>query len=466
MLYSYYKEGIDMKKILKVSLIMCFVVLLCCACDGDVTRDIRHDGFAVGGDFNCPLFFPKDKEDTSYQKIKYLTGTHIITSEGNIYEYNLQQKYANKMNCKQADTQLVVKAIFDNKIIKATDNKYYYLVGENSVSPYTAVTLGDNNYVIYDLLLNGEDVIKVSTANSSTGTYYVLKTDGNVYSYTIQKADRKTAVEVFTTNYDYLFEVAFEHKALPYYDGFTGAYEPFFDGRSVDDMSFLPKQTKLWKIHGSLGWHYDKERGRVLRRDPDNNDILIYPSTLKYDQSRKQPYTALGDRLSNFIKQDDTILIVCGYSFGDEHINERINTALSMNPLGQVYVLFYDTILEKQEDDTYKKIGNSFNEDCALAKMAISNSKLSVLSGRSAVIGGVYGKWKLKREPDKEDTINVNFYYDEDAYSNNEDAISSDSERKEILQGWSGEGELIITDFSRFVAFLKNMIITNGRPQS
>lgn len=192
-----------MKKILKVSLIMCFVVLLCCACDGDVTRDIRHDGFAVGGDFNCPLFFPKDKEDTSYQKIKYLTGTHIITSEGNIYEYNMQQNYANKMNCKQADTQLVVKAIFDNKIIKATDNKYYYLVGENSVSPYTAVTLGDNNYVIYDLLLSGEDVIKVSTANSSTGTYYVLKTDGNVYSYTIQKADRNAPTTITSTSIIY-----------------------------------------------------------------------------------------------------------------------------------------------------------------------------------------------------------------------------------------------------------------------
>lgn len=282
----------------------------------------------------------------------------------------------------------------------------------------------------------------------------------------IQKADRKTAVEVFTTNYDYLFEVAFEHKALPYYDGFTGAYEPFFDGQSVDDMSFLPKQTKLWKIHGSLGWHYDKERGRVLRRDPDNNDILIYPSTLKYDQSRKQPYTALGDRLSNFIKQDDTILIICGYSFGDEHINERINTALSMSPLGQVYVLLYDSIWKKLEDNTYKKVGNSFSEKSPLAKMAISNSKISVLSGRSAVIGGVYGKWKLKREPDKDDTVNVNYYFDEDAYSNNGDAISSDGERKVILQGWSGEGELIITDFSKFVAFLKNMIISNGRLQA
>ena len=219
----------------------------------------------------------------------------------------------------------------------------------------------------------------------------------------------------------------------------------------------------MWKIHGSLGWHYDKERGRVLRRAPGNDDILIYPSTLKYDQSRKQPYTALGDRLSNFIKQDDTILIVCGYSFGDEHINERINTALSMNPLGQVYVLLYDAIWEKQENNTYKKVGNSFSKDCTLAKMAMSNSKLSVLSGRSAVIGGVYGTWKLKREPDKDDTINVNFYFDEDAYSNNDDAISSDGERKVILQGWSGEGELIITDFSKFVAFLKNMIIANGR---
>ena len=282
----------------------------------------------------------------------------------------------------------------------------------------------------------------------------------------IQKADRKTAVEVFTTNYDYLFEVAFEYMSLPYYDGFTGAYEPFFDGQSVDDMSFMPKQTKLWKIHGSLGWHYDKERGRVIRCTPDNTDILIYPSTLKYDQSRKQPYTALGDRLSNFIKQDDTILIVCGYSFGDEHINERINTALSMNPLGQVYVLLYDTIWEKQEDDTYKKVGFSFTDDCTLAKMAMSNSKLSILSGRSAVIGGVYGKWKLKREPDKDDSINIDNYFDEDAHSNNEDAISRDEDKKEIEQGWSGEGELIITDFSKFVAFLKNMIINNNGLQA
>ena len=192
-----------MKKILKISVIMCFIVLFCTACNGDVTRALRHDGFAVGGEFICDPFFPKDKEDTSYDKIKYITGMHIINSEGKIYEYNLQQTYVNKMNCKVADTQLVVKAIFDNKIIKATDNKYYYLVGENSVSPYTAVTSGDNNYDIYDLLLKGEDVIKAQTANSNTGTYYVLKTDGNVYSITIQKADRNAPAAITSTSVIY-----------------------------------------------------------------------------------------------------------------------------------------------------------------------------------------------------------------------------------------------------------------------
>ena len=266
----------------------------------------------------------------------------------------------------------------------------------------------------------------------------------------IQKADRKTAVEVFTTNYDYLFEIAFEYNSLPYYDGFTGSYKPFFDGQSVDDLCFMPKQTKLWKIHGSLGWHYDEKIKKVVRTNPDETDILIYPSTLKYDQSRKQPYTALGDRLTNFIKQDDTVLIVCGYSFGDEHINERINTALSMNPLGHVYVLLYD-IVWKEDKKEY-----SFTEDSALAKMAISNSKMSVFASRSAVIGGVYGKWKLKREPDKDDSINIDKFFDEDAHSD-----TADEKGEELTQKWTGEGELTIPDFSKFVAFLKSMIVSN-----
>ena len=125
-----------------------------------------------------------------------------------------------------------------------------------------------------------------------------------------------------------------------------------------------------------------------------------------------------------------------------------------MNPLGHVYVLLYDISWDKDEaGKDVKKY--SFSEDTALAKMAISNSKISVFASRSAVIGGVYGNWKLKREPDKDDSINIDKYFDEDACASTED-----EKGKEITQSWTGEGELIIPDFSKFVAFLKSMIIS------
>lgn len=264
----------------------------------------------------------------------------------------------------------------------------------------------------------------------------------------IGKADRKQAIEIFTTNYDYLFELGLEYKNVSYYDGFTGSYQPFFDSGSIEDLHFLPKQTKLWKIHGSLGWHYDSKNKKVLRNISDESDILIYPSILKYDESRKQPYVALGDRLTNFLKESDTILIICGYSFGDEHVNERIISALESNPLTHVYVLYYDIV----QNGTTKEY--SLKEDSHLERIARANSKMSVLGCRSAVIGCRYGTWKLKREPSKDDTIQVSLFFDEDAPQPD---IKIGSEVKDVEQ-WTGEGELKLPDFRHFVNFLQNMM--------
>ena len=158
----------------------------------------------------------------------------------------------------------------------------------------------------------------------------------------IGRSNRKYPIEIFTTNYDYLFELGLENNNIPFYDGFTGSYKPFFNAESIEDMGFIPKQTKLWKIHGSLGWHYDDNTKKIYRKESNSEEIFINPSTLKYDESKKQPYTALMDRLTNFLKQPDTVLTTCGYSFGDEHINERILTALKSNDSGHVIALFYD----------------------------------------------------------------------------------------------------------------------------
>ncbi|GHS87088.1 SIR2 family protein [Synergistales bacterium] len=270
----------------------------------------------------------------------------------------------------------------------------------------------------------------------------------------MKNADRKYAVEIFTTNYDYLIELGLEAVDVPYYDGFSGSYMPFFNSESLEDMNFLPRQTKLWKIHGSLGLHEvatDAKR-KIIRKRSDSDALLIYPSSFKYSNSKKMPYAAFMDRLNDFLKQDDTVLFVCGYSFGDEHINERIISALNTNTTSHVFVLFYDI---EWEDDTKKY---ALTPDCKLAQIALNNRRISVLGARNAIVGSVYGTWKLKREPDKEDSLNVQWFFDEDAPINDEVGINEELQGNET---WTGEGELTLPNFTHFVDFLKNMIPKN-----
>ena len=279
----------------------------------------------------------------------------------------------------------------------------------------------------------------------------------------IGRANRKQAIEIFTTNYDYLFELGLESQNIPYYDGFTGSYQPFFNSDSIENLTFLPMQTKLWKIHGSLGWHLDEKSKNVWRKDSDNEDILIYPSVSKYNNSKKQPYISLMDRLTSFLKQPDTVLITCGYSFGDEHINERILTALNSNSSTHVYALFYDIIWNEVKDGKNKRWVKNYNlsENSELSKLAKLNRKISVYGCRNAIIGCQHGEWQLKREPDQDDALNITSYFDEDAFDN-EQEIEKEKKGEEI---WTGKGELVLPDYSKFVKFLRNMIYENEQIQ-
>lgn len=261
----------------------------------------------------------------------------------------------------------------------------------------------------------------------------------------VGQAERKFPIEIFTTNYDFLFELGLESKEIPYYDGFCGSLRPFFNPVSVEDLSFLPNQTKLWKIHGSLGWHFNKDAEKILRVNPDDDDILIYPSSLKYKDSKKQPYESLLDRLSNFIKQDDSILITCGYSWGDEHINSRIISALKTKTTSHVIGLIFDK---------YEPI----KEESAITKLGLENSKISLYGSRNAIIGRNYGEWVLKSEPSTEDTVRLNLYFDEDAYTSQDDELNKEVKGEEI---WTGKGEFILTDFSKMAQFLNEMVSDN-----
>ena len=182
---------------------MGFVFILCTGCNGNVTRDIRHAGFGVGQKIICDNFFPENKDDVYYEKMRYFTGNHIINEDGKIYEVSLSQTYMNGQNCKEADTYIRVAAIMDNQIVKTIDGRYYYLMPQNNVASYSEVPPTDNSYAIYDILLKDPDVLKVVTADGSAGLYYTLRSDGNVYGSIVTSPDRNTPPKLLSTQVVY-----------------------------------------------------------------------------------------------------------------------------------------------------------------------------------------------------------------------------------------------------------------------
>ena len=197
----------------------------------------------------------------------------------------------------------------------------------------------------------------------------------------ITGAPRARAVEIFTTNYDLLFEEAFERAKAPYFDGFTGAREAFFDPASVASDQLSPRWTRLWKVHGSLGWKANDE-GDVIRTGRDDATHLIFPEHLKYDQTQKAPYSALLERLRTFLTIEDTLLISIGFSYADTHITDRISEALDANPAASVFAFQFQD-LDK--------------EACA-AKLASRRSNFSVYARDKAVVSGVAAEWRAPRD--------------------------------------------------------------------
>lgn len=234
--------------------------------------------------------------------------------------------------------------------------------------------------------------LRVSLPNNKTPYHKLTKWINNI--------ERETPIEIFTTNYDLLLEEAFESLSVPYFDGFVGARQPFFDLRAVED-NLIPKHwTRLWKIHGSINW-YLKDEKDVYRSTSlgESDSYIIHPSHLKYDQSRKMPYLALIDRLNKFLRQNSAVLIMSGYSFSDDHLNDTILNALKANPTAMVITLLFGTLTdeEKNGEDGEKVVKIITRYEKALA-LSEKRPNLSIWTYDEAVIGGLRAKWKTSKE--------------------------------------------------------------------
>lgn len=203
---------------------------------------------------------------------------------------------------------------------------------------------------------------------------------GNLVNW-ITGTSRDHPIEIFTTNYDLLLEEAFERTRAPYFDGFTGGREPFFDPVTVASNDLPPRWTRIWKLHGSLGWR-SSDRGEIIRTGKGDATHLVFPEHLKYDQTQKAPYAALFDRLRAFLGTPDTLLISIGFSYADAHIAARIDEGLASNPSASVFAFQFKELAE----------------EIAACDLAGRRPNFSVYAKNKAVVNGTEGAWVAPSE--------------------------------------------------------------------
>jgi len=146
---------------------------------------------------------------------------------------------------------------------------------------------------------------------------------------------RRPPIRFFTTNYDTLLEDALALGCFPYWDGFSGGSVAFRSHRYGDKEPTTGFRGHVIKLHGSIDWHLSDD-GNVWRvRDRDlyperAGRVLIYPQAAKYIATQRDPFAAQFDIFRRALSSgSDNILAICGYSFGDDHINQEIEFALS-----------------------------------------------------------------------------------------------------------------------------------------
>ncbi|MCX6876644.1 MAG: SIR2 family protein [Verrucomicrobia bacterium] len=165
---------------------------------------------------------------------------------------------------------------------------------------------------------------------------------------------------IFTTNYDLAIEWSAESVGIQINTGFLGIHNRLFSPQSFDlgfrhasasgEARFGCNDCYLVKLHGSLTWK--KESGmdfrelsshemwpfleRVLEGDEIADDSpMVFPRAAKYLQTHGYLLGELFRRFSDFLARPQTAIFVSGYSFGDEHLNRLLKSAL-LNPTLQI----------------------------------------------------------------------------------------------------------------------------------
>ena len=142
-------------------------------------------------------------------------------------------------------------------------------------------------------------------------------------------------VDYLVLKNDTIIEDSLAMARIPYADGLSGGATAWWDTNAfdVDGVS-----ARVIKLHGSIDWYQSPDDSLPRRigssieiQDQDDIPLLIWPSSTKYQEAQRDPFAQLLNRARTALRPNagaQRLLVICGYSFGDRHINLEIDRAL------------------------------------------------------------------------------------------------------------------------------------------
>lgn len=208
----------------------------------------------------------------------------------------------------------------------------------NDVTPLVEdIIVGIKNFVLH----------KCTTGAFSKGDDSVVTLYRRLYQSLATRARGLAPPWVFSTNYDQFNERAMDRSGIPYSNGFSGTVERRFNPATyrLALAEQLDITSRRWaavdgfvhfcKLHGSVNW-FEEDTGLYPIResheplDPSKDRVMIYPTPSKQTASFGSPYADMFREFQRQVVQDQSVLVILGFSFGDEHVNNIIFQGLTL----------------------------------------------------------------------------------------------------------------------------------------
>jgi hypothetical protein len=201
----------------------------------------------------------------------------------------------------------------------------------------------------------------------------------------ISRKETLNRPKIFTPNYDLAFENACEKIGVSYNNGFRGVHMRKFDPDTFSNETYIKQDSiekgkriatylNIYKLHGSISWQYAENindlynlkeiqiSDTLKKSDFSLDSLMIFPIQTKKSYSLDLPYSELFRNFSKCLTESQNTLVVIGYSFLDEHINDIIRTGLynpnltmiihSYNVIDDNSPQFLQTLKNRSIDDT------------------------------------------------------------------------------------------------------------------